>query len=203
MDAQQNSNRWALDFECCVIWDCGWISVSYHPRVYPVLCQDVWKMSLLKKKGAGSGIEGNYAQLSKKGHCLIKQVMENRFRGSTCGEFPCCEDTDVCQKFFWHSAFSGTAISSGDERSVSEPKSCFQRGSGPCGGQWNHSQFCQIQSCCWTVLKAELNLSWWFELLANGVVITSFNFPLKANIPKLRKLEKPVHVDEPRDIIRR
>lgn len=54
----------------------------------------------LKKKRAGSGIEGNYAQLSKKGHCLIKQVMENRFPGSTCGEFPCCQDTDVCKKFF-------------------------------------------------------------------------------------------------------
>ena len=108
---------------------------------------------LFKKKGAGSGIEGNYAQLLKKGHCLIKQVMENRFPGSTCGEFPCCQDTDVCKKFFWHSALSGTAISSGDERSVSEQKSCSQRGSGPCGGQWNHSQFFQIQSCCWTVLS--------------------------------------------------
>ena len=53
------------------------------------------KDASLKKKGAGSGIE-----LSKKGHCLIKQVMENRFPGSTCGEFPCCQDTDVSKKFF-------------------------------------------------------------------------------------------------------
>ena len=58
--------------------------------------------------------------------------MENRFPGSTCGEFPCCQDTDVCKKFFGHSALSGTAISSRDERSKSEQKSCSQRGSGFC-----------------------------------------------------------------------
>ena len=39
-----------LDFECCVIRDCGWISVSCHPRVYPVLCQDVWNDFSLKEK---------------------------------------------------------------------------------------------------------------------------------------------------------